>query len=68
MITILIDENTDEGRELMQEIHKRPHSAHRVQNMERNSISDEYLTAEEWRDNCKKNISELFRRHEESTL
>ena len=67
MITVQINEKTDEGRELMKEVHKRPRSARRVADM-KDGMPEGYLTAEEWRDRCKKNISEIFRKHDEGTL
>jgi hypothetical protein len=67
MITVQIDDSTLEGQELMAEVHKRPASAHRVYHY-RNGKPEGYLTAEEWRDKCKRNISEIFRKHEQGLL
>ena len=32
------------------------------------AIPQGYMTAEEWRGRCKKNISEIFRKHEQGVL
>jgi len=32
------------------------------------AVPQGYMTAEEWRGRCKKNISEIFRKHEQGVL
>ena len=68
MVTVEINERTPEGKELLIEIHKRPNAVRKVYTKKQNEVPKGYMTSEEWRTRCKKNISEIFRKHEEGLL
>ena len=68
MITVEIDEKTQEGKELLVEIHKRSNAIRKVFAREHNGIPEGYMTADEWRSHCKRNISEIFRKYEQGLL
>jgi len=68
MVTIEIDERTSDGKELLMEIHNRPYAVRRIYDRKQDGIPEGYITAEEWRIRCKKNISEIFRKHEHGLL
>ena len=68
MVTVEIDESTLEGKELLLEIQKRTNSVRPFKAEKLNGVSEGYITAEEWLLRCKKNISEIFRKHEQGLL
>ena len=68
MVTVEIDNRTPEGRDLLIEINKRPYAARRIYDGKQDGIPKGYMTAEEWRVRCKKNISEIFRKYEHGLL
>jgi len=69
MVTVEIDDRTSEGKELLMEIHKRPYAVRRIYDGKQGGIIPEgYMTAEEWRVRCRKNISGIFRKYEHGLL
>ena len=68
MITVEIDDKTPEGKELLIEIHKRSNAIRKVLARKHNGVPEGYMTADEWRNHCKKNISEIFRKCEHGLL
>ena len=68
MLTVEIDEQTPDGKELLIEIHKRSNAVREIYTQKRNEVPRGYMTAEEWLSRSKKNISEIFRKHEQGLL
>ena len=60
MITVEIDDKTPEGKELLIEINKRSNVIRKVFKRNQNGVPGGYMTAEEWRSRCRKNISEIY--------
>jgi hypothetical protein len=60
MLTVEIDEQILDCKEL----HKRP----KIYTQSRDEVPCGYITAEEWLIRSKKNISEIFRKHEKGLL
>jgi len=68
MLTVEIDEQTPDGKELLIEIHKRHNAVRKIYTHNRDGIPYGYMTADEWLSRSKKNISEIFRKHEQGLL
>ena len=64
MLKVEIDELTPNGNELLIEIHKRHNAVRKIYIQNR----DVYMTADEWLSRSKKNISEIFRKHEQGLI
>ena len=68
MVTVEIDDKIAEGEELLIEIKKRPNAVRRISAGKQNIAPNGYMTAEEWRSRCRKNISEIFSKHGQGLL
>jgi len=68
MVTLKISENILDNKELLMGVDKQFNTVQKHNSSNYNSIPEGYMTAEEWRSNCKKNISEIYRKYEQGLL
>jgi hypothetical protein len=68
MLTIEIDNRTREVNDLLTRINKQSDTVQNSYPEQQNIIPEGYMTADEWRTRCKKNISEIFRKYEQGIL
>ena len=68
MISVELKEQNIHGKGMFVEMPKHNNTFRSNSSKKINKIPEGYMTADEWAVRCKKNITEIFRKHEQGLL